>query len=44
MTLFFAINDDRFFTQVLNTATLYRFLSFYLIFKLFVLKEKVEKE
>ena len=43
MTLFFAINDDRFFTQVLNTATLYRFVSFYLIFKFFVLKTMNEK-
>lgn len=43
MTLFFATNDDRFFTQVLNTATFYRLISFYLIFKFFVLKIKVGK-
>lgn len=44
MTLFFATNDDRFFTQVLNTATLYRFVFFYLIFRCFVMKTKIEKE
>ena len=44
MTLFFATNDDRFFTQVLSTSTLYKIILFYLIFSFFVLKTKSEKQ
>ncbi len=40
MTLFFATNDDRFFSRVLNTSTFYKFILLYLIFKVFVTKNK----
>lgn len=41
MTLFFATNDDRFFTTVLNTTTLYNFIILFLMFK--VLVNRTEK-
>ena len=41
MTLFFATNDDRFFTTVLNTTTLYNFIILFLMFK--VLVSRTEK-
>ena len=41
MMLFFATNDDRFFTTVLNTTTLYNFIILFLMFK--VLVSKTEK-
>lgn len=43
MTLFFATNDDRFLSQVINTATLYKFGCLYLSFKLFVAKTEDDK-
>ncbi|WP_295357262.1 O-antigen polymerase [uncultured Succiniclasticum sp.] len=35
-TLFFAMNEEHFLIQVLTTATLYNFVLFYLVFKVFV--------
>ena len=43
MTLFFATNDDCFLSQVINTATLYKFACLYLSFKLFVSKTEDDK-
>ena len=43
MTLFFATNDDYFFKQVINTATLYKFACLYLAFKFFVVKKEDDK-
>ena len=36
ITLFFAMNDERFLSQIINTATLYKFVLFFLVFKIFV--------
>lgn len=41
ITLFFATNDDRFFTMILNTTTLYKFIMLFFIFK--VLVNRTEK-
>lgn len=42
ITLFFAMNDERFLSQILSTTTLYNFALFYLIFKISVHRTMTE--
>lgn len=39
MTLFFSMNDDRFFTTLLSTTTIYDFAALYFVYKLLVTKK-----